>query len=519
MRKITTAILIPLILFIAGFFRFYNLGYSNFQGDEIKAQSFLLNEQNFYEYLLTNTKGPGQYLVTKLIYLTNLNTFFDIEFLLRLPFALASFITVVLIYFVVKNTWNKKTAVLTTLLVSLSGLLLAFGRLVQYQAFIMLFGVIAVLTIIKYLQKENSKGNIWLLISGISSAIGLLFHYDALSYIVPISLFLIFKLNRKFKIFYYLLPITSTGLFFIPYVLNENFGYTFYYLYRNRTFSYFSYDSIFYSLKLLRIYHPLEFIILIATGSIVWLFRKSKDFGWTYLLITISVISLITVRYFHETPRRLFIYPSTFLLGILMLKNLWDHKAKTTKSILLIETWALFTFMVYGLFINKPLTHIYNFLLPLIIIAAVELSKLPKKLLLIVLTIVTIGTISFNYQAYIENKIEYPWQNESYIYGQMYTPIPNGEKVHGIFGFPYSRNLNNLYLDLNYYSKIHNTKNIISNEKIDRIKFYLSGYNGSDSSPYFYIEVKNAWDGETNEALVNKELIIEKTNYNLYLVN
>ena len=45
-------LILGVILLLGAFLRFYNLGYSDYQGDEIKALFNVRNDKNFFEFLL-----------------------------------------------------------------------------------------------------------------------------------------------------------------------------------------------------------------------------------------------------------------------------------------------------------------------------------------------------------------------------------------------------------------------------------------------------------------------------------
>ena len=62
-----------LILFLAGVLRLENLGYSDYQGDEIKAFLDPTGYSNVFEFLINQRKGPGQFLITYLIEFINQN--------------------------------------------------------------------------------------------------------------------------------------------------------------------------------------------------------------------------------------------------------------------------------------------------------------------------------------------------------------------------------------------------------------------------------------------------------------
>src|SRR5690242_7118808 len=75
--------------------RLMNLGYSNLQGDEIRALcrfSDYATPGQFFIYLLGQRKGPVQFLITCAFSL--FDPTFSSELALRLPFAIANFMVV-----------------------------------------------------------------------------------------------------------------------------------------------------------------------------------------------------------------------------------------------------------------------------------------------------------------------------------------------------------------------------------------------------------------------------------------
>lgn len=122
---------IVLILFIAFSLRFINLGYSDFQGDEIKALFIPETGQSVTEFLLTQRKGPMQFIVTFVLQLLDPN--YTNQFLIRFPFALAGFLAVYYFYKFVKNEFDEKVAFYASFFFATNGFFVAFSRIVHYQ--------------------------------------------------------------------------------------------------------------------------------------------------------------------------------------------------------------------------------------------------------------------------------------------------------------------------------------------------------------------------------------------------
>jgi len=469
-----------LILTISILFRVVNLGYSNFQGDEISAQNFLFGETNFKDFLLTRSIPPGQYIVS---FITN-GVFKNIDphLRVRFPFNLANIGVLIFILLL-----QKEKSFISLTLFGLSGLMLAFSRIVQYQSFIMLFGLGSIFFVDKYLK---TKKDLYLYIASLISTLAILFHYDSLSYIIPISLFLLVKKDFG-ALLKYTIPIVSiSSLFFIPFFTRVEFLKTWKYLTQKRIISNLSYDAVNYSTLILSIYHSREYLIILTLALFLYVIKIIKTSGKVGgVLLGINVV-LITLRALSQERKEFLIYISvvTFVAYIILrLKRIFRSKRQENRP--LVEIWFLISFLFYSLIIQMPLTHIYTFLLPLFILVSGTLYK--NRLLTLLFTILIVSSISFNYQAFIDTKSEYPWESKRYLFGNMPQKILGGKKISGIFGFPYYRN----------WQEIENTgKNLItekgyikyySNEKYRISKYYMQGIRWDSEYPDYYIYIEN----------------------------
>lgn len=519
--QIVALILFAILIFTSIFFRFYNLGYSDYQGDEVKAQGFFFQSRQFKDFILNNSKGPGQYVITKYVHeqFINPDNYSNHEFILRLPFAIAGLLAIIFVYLLAREFASKNAALVISILVSLSGLLIAFNRIVQYQSFVILSSVVSVYAIALYAKKKQPS---YLFISGIVGSLGILFHFDAISYILPIILFLLFKYKNIKILATYLIPLLTALIFYIPYTMGVEFQNTLRYLYYDRTVNPFYFDSIFYSGKLFHIYYPPEYILFVLAGILYWVFHRFKKANYIIKIVIATTILILALRFINEHPRRLFIYPSTLLVIFLLfsyLKSLTGKKETSAKP--LIEIWLITTFLIYTVLMKKPLTHIYTYTIPAIIVSFVYLLKLkPKKLVYTLAGFIIIGSISFNYKAYVDGTSEYPWQDDKYIYGNMKTNIPNGEKIRGIFGFPYNRNLDTLPESISEIRDKHSVTRYFSNEKFDRVKYYVPGLTWNNTPPYFLIHIKNSWEPQNDIPEIGEADPIHKGDkYDIYLIN
>jgi len=515
-------ILLYLSIFFAFFFRFYNIWLSDFQGDEVVAHAFLIEKESFIQFLLTELKGPGQYLVAKLTY-----SFFSwstvYEAIARIPFVLAGFLTVIIIYKITKSIYNFKIAVFAVFFSGLSGHLATFSRLVQYQGFVMLTAASSIFLTIKYLKNSGTKLK-FPIMAGITSGIGLLFHYNSLSYILPIALILFWYKHFKTLFAYTISAFTVASMFYIPYVLNPSFSKTINYLYYDRISANFYYDSILYEIKLLFIYHPKEYMVLLSVGVVTFALTKlSKNFTSKILLLLFFAIAV--TRYTIQISKTSLIRLDSLIFGLFILDFLLKNKsAKPSDQVKnLITLWFLFCFFAFIVFINKPLGSIFALELPMSIIAAIGIYTLYKKFprFIVASTIIAfIASISFNYQTMINPNNSYPHKETTYIFGRMYSKMARGEEIfRSVNGFMYKRDLGQAHRDLIELSANSGINNFMgSNEKVKTIQFYSRGLTNIPDQPGYYLYVKNSRDGKVDpyESLVP---VIEKENYKIYLIN
>lgn len=232
--SLNTSVILGLMVTTA-VFRFVNLGYSEFQGDESivmqRAAAILLGDTN--EFFL-HQKGPMEILLPLGLWqLAGELT----EFWARLPFAWASFLIVGAIYVLAKKWFGPRVGLLAALLLAIVGFAVAFGRIVQYQSLVMLWTTLALIQLTDY--RENGRSN-HLFLASLFLAGGLLAHYDAVL-IVPAAVWLVGQRLYRTKVMPWRGLIGATvlggvllGSFYLPFFTNPNFGRTGQYLLQGR---------------------------------------------------------------------------------------------------------------------------------------------------------------------------------------------------------------------------------------------------------------------------------------------
>jgi hypothetical protein len=455
-------LILIIILLLGGFaLRFINLGYSDYQGDEIKAFFNPKEDGDYIQFLLDQRKGPNQFLVTGAI--KGFTDNFENYFLTRLPFALAGILSIYVFYLVVKRLFNERMALISTIFFATNGFLIAFSRIVQYQSFVILLGLLAIHLYLKYREKKS----IYLIyLSFFSLAISILFHYDGVFFGLPILIFFIqdFLKARKEKQRNFFLHaggaislfLVTLMVFYIPFVLNIS----------SKTLDYWGgritgevSDKISSSYYLFTVYQPIysiHFYTLLSTLGILFIF-----------------------------------YPLIFKL---FKKYLFKLKLQTeiNKDILVVFLWAIIPFIFLEGVVYIPGTHIYTYLIPVFIIMAYGIEKLLElnlfkyfeKITYAGLGVLTIFLFLQSYTIFVDHKSgEYPWQDKKFLFFTLNQPTA---RYHlSLFGFPYFRNWQEVRNSINGDNSIWYT----TNERVSISRYFVNlPKNGDKIGYYVYIE-------------------------------
>jgi hypothetical protein len=170
---------------VALLLRTVNLDYSEFQGDEALAMISAAEALEGHEdALFLRSKGPGEVLLPMALWrLTGTIT----EDIARLPFALASLLSIVTIFLIGRSMEDSRVGWLAAGFFAVNGFMVAFGRIVQYQALVIWLSALAFLLAVRWQQKQQLR---LLVLSGLFLGTGLLAHYDAIL-VLPAVIWLI----------------------------------------------------------------------------------------------------------------------------------------------------------------------------------------------------------------------------------------------------------------------------------------------------------------------------------------
>lgn len=174
-RLPSTSTPLLLILSIALLLRAANLHYSEFQGDEALAMIAAAEALEGHEdALFLRSKGPGEVLLPMALW--RLSGTIN-EAMARLPFTMAAMLAIASIYLIGTTIGGARVGWLAAAFFAFNGFMVAFGRIVQYQALVVWLSAMAFLMGLRWRQSRQQR---FAGLSGLCLGAGLLAHYDAI---------------------------------------------------------------------------------------------------------------------------------------------------------------------------------------------------------------------------------------------------------------------------------------------------------------------------------------------------
>jgi 4-amino-4-deoxy-L-arabinose transferase-like glycosyltransferase len=435
------------VLCVGAFLRLWHLGYSNFQGDEVKAL-FPSGEDNLSAFLFDQRKGPLQFLVTFMVQLVDPQ--YSSEFLVRLPFALAAVASMWFFHRFVELHFGWDVALVATFLYATNGMIVGLSRIAQYQSLVLLFVCMALYFFSLAISDDRwrSKG---VLLGSICWALGTLAHYDALL-ILPFVLYLVVEYYRKHRTLKpAVLPATlfaiAVAAFYIPFALSISDGTKDYWSDRLTG----GHDKISSSTYLFGVYNPLLALLLYALFT---------GLGVAYLLYTLA----------RRQPQ----LRDAFLV-----------------------LWICGVVIFFEVVVNLPGTHIFNYLLPVMVLMGLgvrfllDIARFPA--LRVALSTVLAGTGAFlvaqSYALFVDHKESYPWAPE-HLFGRTVPPVKIDRYHTSLFGFPYDGGWRDIKTHLDEQPGDGNPS-FLTNDKGSIAEFYMAGYDEDADDLGYYIHVRH----------------------------
>ena len=460
-------ILLTCIVLVGALFRFTELGYSEFQGDEalvmLTAADILEGHE---DVLFLRGKGPAEVLLPTALW--GLTGVID-ETAARLPFALVGSCIPLLGFLLASSLFEDQRmangiGVVASALLALNGFMVAFSRIVQYQVLVIFLSGLGLWCSWQWRRNGSAR---WLMLCALFVGSALLAHYDGLMVVPAIFYVMVTAWRRRTYqepkarspmpiVAAFALLCFVAGLFYLPYALDAQAVHTGDYLgerigsalVKNNLAS-FQHFNVFYT----------SFYYYALTGLLVLVFlvrASQRPYGlrrlswvprWFSLFLALVVVVLFCWPEILRTPSLdLAFIPFTLLcLGALSSAVLSDGQRAAV-------LWLTVPFLGYNFAVALPLTHIYTVVPAWTLLAAAMGITIARPLITSTDTVswrrwtarlatVLSGAIAVLFAgyltlAYLRHDVEFlaDWpRSQSALY---WTPYSNPPPT-GFFGFPH----------------------------------------------------------------------------------
>ncbi len=484
-----------LILLLAASFRFVNLGYSEFQGDEalamISAAEALEGHQ---DALFLRGKGPGEVLLPMALWrLTGTVN----EPIARLPFAIAGLLMVLTTYLVGRRLWGERAGLAAAGLLALSGFMVGFSRIVQYQVLVVWMSALALLCAWEWRTEGRAR---WSALAGAFLGAGLLAHYDALL-VAPALLYVQIPNpksqipNPKSQISSLLAAggalFTVAGLFYLPYLLDPQAVRTGSYL-GDRIGGALLKNNLDSFLRFNVFYNSSYYVILtgvLVLGFLVWALHKVP--GGRYWLPGLAVIAALGLILRPDALRLFSLDLAALPFAFILLGAFLSPAMDVSQRV--VVAWLAAPFLGYNFAVARPLTHIYTIVPAWTLLAGLTTarissikSKIPNPQSLLPATCYLLLAILFSgylYTAYLRHDVEF-WQDwpasRPTLYWTPYDQLPPA----GFFGFAHRTGWKEIGA---LYASGRLSGDYGSNEEPDVTVWYTRGASRAcDPQPEYY---------------------------------
>ncbi len=438
-------ITILILIILSAILHFKSLGYAEFQDDEKKAIIGLKKGMTTRDFLLNQRKGPMQFFVTQATIQAGVDKRNELG--IRVPFAVLSVFSVVVFYFILSQYFQAESVkFLGGLLFVTNGFFVGFGRIAQYQNINIFFSLSALLMFI-LVTKRTVHVYMYALLGTLFFAISLLAHWDAIFFVFPISILFCQFLAKK-EICLKTKVLTTLGClglgsalllpFLIPYwnaqITNS--------------------DNIrYFDKRVGSSNYPLQ--------RHMFIFELYNPYITYYLLLGLTAFSVINF------------------------KKSW-----------MFWIWFIFNFLTIKYLMQKPGTHIYNYVLPAISLSTFGINiftKNTKVFKFAFASLVFILSLLYfqSYKIFVEHKQEYPW-DEKVIFkmgDREYKTVEYTDAEVLAFGFPRYRNWKGIN---EFVNNDPDNCTYISNEGKEISEIYMKASHGikENRKCYYVVVVK-----------------------------
>jgi len=384
---------IVLLVALAAFFRFAYLGYSEYQGDEVMVASVAREAiVGRDDALFLHRKGPTEASIT--IAFALFADGFD-EFVTRFPFALASFLGIMVTYLIGRRLFNSFVGFTAGLLLTIEGIFRGISCIVQFPGVVVLMLTLSLYCFYRFYQANDMWSNRWQILGTVFFAFGLLSHWDIVLILPTLAFLYLSKCDLR-SLKENALPLVGSLsviaimllVFYVPYILHPYFQKTLLYLTKeimgagqgpyNNLYWYISY-SIFYN----SVYY-VAFMSGLLMTVVVGELRRVLQQQWLLYIVSASLIMGLVVPVFLPTGLSVNGANYSFVLFVPWLFILLFSRKITTET-KTVFFWFFTYFLICSFAIREPNLHYYLFSPAWAIIAGLGLKRIydfePRRLI------------------------------------------------------------------------------------------------------------------------------------------
>lgn len=456
------------------FFRFVNLNYSEFQGDEAKVMLHAVGVvQGQEEVLFTYRKGPTEIVLPAA--LLALLGVID-EGTARAPFAFANIICLLAVFAFGWRLFGPLAGWIAAMLLAVDGYFIGYTRIVQYPSLIFLMGIFTVYPLARLVFRsrretttEESMGG-YILLAALFAATGTVTHYEGALAGLP-ALYLCWLLWRRTSVrTTLLLPMALALLigaalllaFYLPFIRHPFFATT---VARYAT-DVVGEDAFLYNRLPLfaangALYNTIyAFLLTLGIGIVSILLLSWRMRQWRYQIIFVLTACLAALLLWVNQPDdRQNIYALLSLAGLIMLAPILMPTTVATERMLWL--WLSIPFLITAFFLKDPNTHFYVFTIPWMLICGQGLAWLWQQMYqflkprsayvlggcLLVLTLPIFGGYAYAFFVFAPGEVVRHWNEQSVLPSWLRWTHPQD---HALFGVPHDsgwRIVNQLYAE------------------------------------------------------------------------
>lgn len=423
--------------------RFPNLGYSEFQGDEVAVIHMAASAaQGADEALYLHRKGPAETLIPLLTYATahRMN-----EVVARGTFAFASLWAVLALYALGGRFLSSGAGTWAGLLMALNGFATAFGRIVQYQSLVMLYGALTVYCALAFAQSAKRR-DLWL--CALFGGLGLWAHTDAVFAVAVSALVAMAGLRRHFAPRAWarvltgplLFGTTLLAAFYVPYVLHPYFAQAREYV--GLRLGKPPYDNLRYLVHIGTVYNSVYYLAALGAGLLAVALdglRRFRSGRWILPVVALALLaqSWLIPTVWQAGGRSYVGLLYVAVLGLL----LWAPARELGWRAALL--WFALPFVAYMFLFGDPRTHVYALFPGAALLVGWGLAAagnwLGRRCWLLYgpMAAVSVLSVGYLYIAFVSHHPEYRRTFPEHRAELYWTPWGEQMPQKGLFGFPY----------------------------------------------------------------------------------